>query len=81
MHTDDTFFWKVRPLWSAWQVNSFWLSHSFSVMVSLLMTLKVVGPEPLGSASTALVDTRLGCTGSPLCNQDMTMVRGLKPEA
>lgn len=58
-----------------------WLSQSLSVIVNLLMTLKVVGSERWGSASTALVDTRLGCTGRPSCNQDMAMVRGLKPEA
>ena len=30
------FFWKVSLLCSTWQVYTFWLSQSLSVMVSML---------------------------------------------
>lgn len=35
-HTEDTFFWKVPVLCSTSQVNTLWLSHWLSVMVSML---------------------------------------------
>lgn len=80
MHAEDTFFLKVSPLCSTLQVNTLWLSQAFSVMVSVLSTLKVMGPGPWFSAST-FPGLKPDSMGFPSRSQDTEIFLGLKPVA
>lgn len=79
-HTEDTFFLKLSPLCTTWQVNTTWLSHSLSVMARVLVTLKVVGLDPVASVSTLSVVTP-DSTCFPSRSQNTEIFFGLKPVA
>lgn len=82
LHSEDrdTFLSKSMPLWFTRQVYKFWPSHSVSVTVSMLLTLKVVGPDSLASASTGFV-VKPDSTCCPSRSQDTLTCLGLNPVA